>query len=566
MKRISRRTPTDTSTDPVTGWAEQVVGGKVIACNYVVLACKRHLQDLEKGPKRGLRWSEASAKYAIDFFPFLRHSKGEFGNKAFHLSPWQQFVVGSVWGWKREDGTRRFRVIWEEIPRKNGKSTKLAGIGLLALVADNEPGAEVYAAATKKDQARIIFDEAKRMVATSPEFSKQVRRYKTNLSIDKTGSKFEPLSSDEKTLDGLNPHCVLIDEIHKHKSRAVLDVLDTAMGSRRQPLLWQITTAGDDNPESVYSQEHAYAVKILEGVVQDDNFFAFITTIDKDDAWDDPKAWAKANPNLGVSVKLDDLKRQLTKAKQSPSAQSAFKRLRLNVRGVSTERYIPGSLWAANTGPRFDPDRLKGRPCYGAIDLSSKIDITCWLKLFPPVGNETTWKIATNFWIPADTVGEKTERDLVQYQRWIDEGWMEPTAGDVIDHGEVRETILKDLKDYQILNVAYDPWNATQLVIELRERGVPAIEFVQGLRSYTAPTKELMNWLLQRKLDHGMNPVLTWMASNLAVQKDKNENLMPTKKHSVGRIDGMTSLIMAIGIYTTSILKSPYETRGVRTV
>ena len=553
------------STDPVTAYALDVVGGRIPAGRLVVLACKRHLDDCEHGPARGLRWDAAAAGRAIEFFGFLRHSKGEWAGRLFLLQPWQAFIVGSVFGWLRADGTRRFRTVYEEIPRKNGKSSALAGVGLYGLLADREPGAEIYAAATRKEQARIIFEEARRMARGSPDLSRRVGIYKNNLSIDRTASKFEPLSSDERTLDGLNPHIVLIDELHKHKSRGVLDVLDTALGARRQPLLWIITTAGDDAPESVYAQENDYAIKVLEGAVVDDNAFAYIATVDKDDRWDDPKAWAKANPNLGVSVKLDDLKRQAQKAKNSPAALVEFKRLRLNVRTAAADRAIDMETWARNSLGPFDPAEMHGRRCFGAVDLSSKVDISAWLKLFPPATRDERWRVVARFWVPADTVAEKSDRDRVQYQRWIDEGWIEATAGNVIDHDEIERAVLEDSRNHQIEAIAYDPWNATQMAVSLLGQGLPMFEFVQGIRSYTAPTKEFEAWLLSHRLDHGNNPVLRWMASNLAVQADKNENKMPTKKMSRGRIDGMTALIMAIGRAMNETPPSVYEGRGVVT-
>jgi phage terminase large subunit-like protein len=559
--RIPKRPP-PTSVDPVTAYAWRVCAGKVPACRFVRLACERHFRDLEHGAKRGLRWNPGAALHAIRFFQYLRHSKGEWGGQPFELQPWQKFTVGSVFGWKRRDGTRRFRTIYEELPRKNGKSTKLAGVGLYGLVADREPGAEIYAAATKRDQARIIFGEAQRMVRAAPELREVVGWYKNNLSVEQTASKFEPLSADERTLDGLNPHVVLVDELHKHKNRALLDVLDTALGARRQPLLWIITTAGDDDPESVYAQENDYAIKVLEGVVEDDSLFAFLATIDADDRWDDPRAWAKANPGLGVSVKLDDLKRQALKAKKSPSAAVAFKRLRLNVRTAAAHRAIDMDVWAKNGLGPFDPDSLRGRKCFAGLDLSSKVDLSAFVKLFPPAEPGDRWRVVARFWMPSDTVIEKSDRDRVQYQRWIDDGWIEPTAGNVIDHAEITNAIIEDSRLFRLLGLAYDPWNATQLAVALQGEGLPVFEFIQGIRSYTAPTKELEAMLLGEKLDHGNNPVLTWMASNLSVQTDKNENRMPTKKHSRGRIDGMSALIMAIGRSLSDDTGSVYEDRG----
>lgn len=539
--------------DEATAYARAVDAREIVACRLVKLACKRHLRDLKGGKKRGLEWRPDVAQHRINFYArFLRHSKGEWARKPVSLSDWQRFVIGSVFGWKRRDGTRRFRYVYQELPRKNGKSTLLAGVGLDLLTCDGEAGAEIYAAATKRDQARIIFDEAKRMVTTSPDLLRVVSRFKLNLSVDATNSKFEPLSSDDRTLDGLNPHGVLVDELHRHRTRALLDVMDTALGSRRQPLLWIITTAGDDSPESVYASENDYAIKVLEGVLEDDDVFAFIATIDKGDKWDDPLAWAKANPNLGISVKLDDLQRQARKAGKSPGALSAFKRLRLNVRTASADAAIDMATWAKNSRGRFDPDKLERTRCWGGLDLSSKIDITAFVKLFEP-DEAGRMRVASRFWMPADTLEERADRDRMPYRRWVDEGWIEVTPGNVIDHAEIKAAVLADTKRFDLQDIAFDPWNATQLASELMSEGVNMVEFIQGLRSYTAPTKELQALVAGSRLDHGNNPVLTVMASNLKVQRDKNFNEMPHKQHSIGRIDGMTSLIMAIGRYTASL-------------
>jgi phage terminase large subunit-like protein len=536
------------SVDPVSCYAHDICSGKIVACRYVRLACERHFRDLETGGKRGLIFSPEWALYAIRFFAhYLRHSKGEWANQPVVLEPWQEFAIGSVYGWYKKNGTRRFRTAYEEVARKNGKSTQCAGVGIYGLVADREPGGEVYAAATKKDQAKIIFNEAQRMVRRSPDLRRQIGVFKNNMSVDATASKFEALSADDRTLDGLNPSCILVDELHKHRTRAVLDVLDTALGARRQPLLWIITTSGDDNPESVYAEENGYAIKVLENTVQDDSYFALIYTLDRDDAWDNQKVWIKANPNLGISVKMDDLKRQALKAAHSPPALFAFKRLRMNVRTSDATRAIDMEVWRTSTDGPFDPASLYGRTFYGALDLSSKIDLSAWVKLFPPIGDEVRWKIVCRFWMPSDTVEVKSDRDRVQYRRWIDAGLIEPTLGNVIDHNEIQSAVLEDCRLFEANTIAYDPWNATQLAVALSNEGLPVVEFIQGLKSYTAPTKELEAMLLSGKLDHGGNGVLAWMASNLHVQTDKNENRMPTKKHSIGRIDGMCALIMAIG-------------------
>jgi phage terminase large subunit-like protein len=541
-----RRRPS-TDVDPTSAYAWDVLKGKIVAGQLVRMACERHFRDLQQATKKKLTWRPDIARDAIQFVEHCRHSKGEWAGQRIELTLWQKFVRGSVFGWQRADGTRRFRVVYEEVARKNGKSTSAATVALTCLVADGEPGADVYSAATKKDQARIVFDEARKMVLRSEDLLRLVSVYRASLAVDTTLSSFQPLSSDERTMDGLNPHAIIIDELHKHRNRAVFDVLDTAMGSRRQPLLWIITTAGDDNPESVYAQERAYAESVVNGSFADEEWFVYIATLDPEDRWDDPAVWIKANPNLDVSVKLDDLTRQCRAAKNNPAKQIEFKRLRCNVRTASSTQLISGALWDENSLGPFDPAELIGRRCFGGLDLSSKIDLTAWVKLFPPEEPGDRWRVVPRFWMPADTVDAKSDRDQVQYRRWISEGFIEATEGNIIDHNEVGWAVLEDARVYDIASIAYDPWLATQLAVSLKGDGLDMAEFIQGIRSYTAPTKELLAWLLGNKIDHGGNPVLRWMALNMRVQMDKNENQMPTKKLSIGRIDGATALIMAIG-------------------
>lgn len=550
------------STDPVTDYAQKVVDGEVVAGKLVKAACARHLRDLEEGGDRGLVWRPDVAAYHINSYSWLRHSKGEFAGEQLVLEPWQKFRIGCVYGWLRDDGTRRFRTAYSEVARKNGKSTEAAGVAIDGLYFDGEPGAEVYSAATKKDQARIVFNEARRMVRSSPELRQRLRVFKNSIARDSTASSFEPLSSDARTLDGLNPHVVIVDELHKHSSRDLLDVLDTAVGSRRQPLLWIITTAGNDDVETVYAQEREYAEKVVLGALEDDAYFAYIATIDADDRWDDEACWPKANPNLNVSVKLADLRRQATKAKGSPAAQAAFKQLRLNIRITSAIKAISLDRWNECTQGPIDELALRGRKCFASFDLSSKIDITAAVLLFPPIEASERWKLIARFWCPAENIQDREDRDHVQYQRWIGEGWIEATPGDVVDQSSISSQIQEWHRLFRIDSCPYDPWNATQLAIELQGKGVPVKEFIQGLRSYTHPTKEFINLVMSRKLEHGGNPVLRWMASNLAIEKDKNENQMPTKKKSTGRIDGLTSAIMAYG---AGLVPQPvYEERGLR--
>lgn len=537
--------------DPVTWFAQEVVEGRLLGHGKLaILACKRHLTDLKEGPKRGLLWSPAHAKYYIGLFDKLfRHSKGEFAGKPLHLAPWQQFRVGSVYGWlNKKDRTRRFRTAFNDVGRKNGKSTEAAGVGLIGLIGDGEPGAEVYSAATKKDQARLVFDEAKRMVRASSSLRARIKRRNLNLSVAATESKFEPLSADVNSLDGLNPHVTIVDELHKHKSRSLLDVMRTATGSRRQPLLWIITTAGDDSPHTVYAEERAYAEQVLLGIHKDDTYFAWISCPDKDDDWEDPRTWAKGNPNLNVSVKLAYLKQLAVMAKGSPAAQREFKRLNLNMRQASAGKAIQFENWVLCTEGRIDEMLLAGRRCYLGIDLSSKLDITAAVAIFPPISPGEKWKVITRYWVPSENVKERSDRDKASYQQWIDEGWIEPTPGDIIDHSAIEACLLEWARIYDVRGACYDPWNATQMAVKLsNDHGLPMQEFIQGTRSYNAPTKELLAMIASKTIDHGGDPVLAWMSNNLYTEKDRNDSIMPTKKKSTGRIDGITGLIMSIG-------------------
>lgn len=542
--------------DPVTAYARGVLDGTYAAGKLVRLACERHLRDLETGHERGLYFDVAAAERSIAFFGFLRHSKGEWAGTPVVLEPWQQFIVGSLWGWRRSDGTRRFRTAYNEVPRKNGKSTMAAGIGLLLFVADGEPGAEVYTAATKRDQALIVWDEAKRMVNKSPALKKRVGVYKSNLHVVATSSKMEPLGADADTMDGLNIHAAIVDELHAHKNRAVVDVLETATGARRQPLIFYITTAGYDR-QSVCWEQHDYGVKILEGIVADDTFFVYIAAIDEGDDWTDPAVWAKANPNLGVSVKMDDLQRKCDKAVALPAAQNGFRRLHLDQWTEQADRWIDQAAWDACNAP-VDPEELRGRRAYGGLDLASTTDIAAFVLLFPPVEDDEPWKVLCRFFVPKDSIQKRSREDRVPYDVWVRDGFMYATPGNIIDYDFIRQCILEDAERFDIQGmryrdeddvpeIAYDRWNATQLVTQLTGDGFTMVPFGQGFASMGAPTRELEKLIVGQLLAHGGHPVLRWMAANAAARQDPAGNIKLDKGASTERIDGMIGLVMALG-------------------
>ena len=532
---------------PAIAYIHGVLDGSIPAGRLVRLAVERHQRDLEEGAARGLRFDRAAAEHAIDWFGFLKHSKGEWAGKGFELSGWQQFILWTLFGWKRADGLRRFRTAYIEVPRKNGKSTLAAGIGLYLMIADGEPGAEVYSAATKRDQAKITWGEAARMVKASPALSAMVRHYRAsdNLSIDATAARFMPLGADADNMDGLNVHGAIIDELHAHRTAAVLEVLETATAARRQPLILEITTAGTDQASICY-QHHDYSRRVLEGAVVDDTWFAYIATIDDEDDWQDESCWPKANPNLGVSVKLDDLRRKAEQAARMPSRQNAFRRFHLNVWTQQTDRWIDLSLWDENAG-EVNEELLVGRECYGGLDLSAVSDLTAWVMVFPEKDDPEAVQILARFWCPEAKLVDEANRYRDQYRIWAAGGWLRTTPGDVIDYQFIKAQILRDAERFRIVDLNVDRlFQGYQLSQELADEGLQVFGMGQGFLSMAAPMKEFARRLLAKKLHHGNNPVLRWMADNVAVKMDPAGNLKPDKAASQGRIDGIVALIMAL--------------------
>lgn len=502
-------------------------------------------------------FDEAAATEAVGFFKMLRHSKGEWSGKPFEPSPWQEFdLIRPLFGWKRKDGTRRFRTAYVEIPRKNGKSAIAAGIGNKLFLDDNEPGAEVYAAATKRDQAKIVFNEARAqvrgMMKEDPNLRQFIHVTEVLMDVPSRRSKFEPLGADANTMDGLNVHGAVVDEIHKHKTADVWNVLDTATGARRQPLLFGITTAGYDR-ESVCWKLHTHAINILEGNVEDDSFFAYITTIDEGDDWKDEACWGKANPNLGSTVKLDDLRRKLIKAKEEPQFENEFKRLHLNVWTEQATRYFPMDKWDA-CEPRRDVDDLLGQDCFGGLDLAQERDLTGFTLVFP---DGDAYDVRAWAWIPEEKALEWEKRDRVPYRDWVKRGFVKLTSGDAIDFECVLRDILGILEKYNPIQIGYDPRFGGQISQQLAaQTGVEIVKIPQTFACLSEPMKKTKELILTGKLRHGGSPLLRWQAANTAVATDRyNEGLVrPYKGASNGRIDNIVALIMAMG---RAILHTP---------
>lgn len=553
-------------------YIDDVLIGRQVACKWVRLAVERHVRDLETGHQRGLVFDEAAAKKAIAFFALLKHSKGEWAGKPITLEPWQQFHLWVLFGWKRADGTRRFRTSYLEVGRKNGKSTMAAGVGLFLLVADDEPGAEIYTGATKRDQARIIHAEAVRMVKQSSVLQRSLTLYKDNVHDQKTFSKFEPLGKDSNTHDGLNVHGGIIDELHAHPDGGLWDVLETATGARRQPLMYAITTAGN-NPTSVCFQFHDYTEKVLSSVVEDDAFFGTIYSLDRDEEtgrredWEDERAWIKANPNLGVSKKLSDLQDKARKAREMPARLNSFLQKELNIWVSQAVKWITMESW--NKCDRLLPD-LRGRPCYAGLDLSSNIDISSLVLVFPPVDEVDLYWLLPFFWIPAARIPERSKRDRVPYEAWLRQGLITATPGDVIDYDFIIATIEQESQVYDIREIAFDRWGAFQISQKLTDKGFVMVPFGQGYASMSGPSKEFEQLIFSRGLAHGGHPVLRWMADNVVAAKDPAGNIKPDKGASREKIDGIVASIMgldrAIRNENATPPASVYEERGITTI
>jgi len=490
---------------------------------------------------------------------YCRHHKGEWSGQLLRLEPWELFPARQVFGWKRADGSRLYRVAYIEVARKNGKTEVAGAVGLYLTVGDGEPGAEVYSAATKRDQAKIAHDVARAMVSQDAALRRYVKLYRNNLSCDRLHSKFEPLSADSQTLDGLNPHGAIIDELHAHKNRGVYDVLDTAMGSRRQPLIWIITTAGVYEPESIGWELHAHGRAVLEGSLDDDEFFAFICAATAEDDWTDPRTWEKANPNLGVSVKRDYLEKQCRAAQQRPGFLNTFLRLHLNIWTEQVERWIPVEKWnecdpGYRAGVATDREAYRawrrgfaGRPCFGALDLSTKIDVTALSLVFPPWEEDEHWTVLPWFWVPKERLLQRARRDRVPYDLWARAGWLTATRGETIDYGAIRRHLTRLREIYDIQELAYDPWNATQFAGELEDDGFTMVEMRQGFATLNEPSKEFERLVYDHSWRHGGHPVLRWMVGNAAKREDPAGNIKPDKKASGDRIDGVITTIMATG-------------------
>tara|TARA_B110000914_G_C15518224_1_gene475100 strand:- start:3137 stop:4837 length:1701 start_codon:yes stop_codon:yes gene_type:complete len=538
-------------------YAVDVISGKITTSKWVEFACHRFLNDLDEGHKRGLWFDENDADRFIQFFEnFLHHTKGKWAGQPFTLLAWQKFAVANIFGWKHEDGSRRFTTFYCQVGRKNGKTQLLAGLGLAFLDFDGEAAAEIVFAATKRDQAKICHDEAARMVKASPHLRKRIKILRNNLSVTSTNSKAEPLSSDAKTADGLNVHLAVLDEFHQHPNADLLNVLKSATGARTNPLIAIITTAGFNIGGPCYQMMKS-TCEVLEGKLQDDSLFALIYTLDEEDDFTDPSVWIKANPSLDVTLPSSYLQKELVQSQNYGGSMLVnFRTKHMNEWVSSSATWITDDIVMKG---QEDVEPKKTDKCWGGLDLASVSDITALSLVWP---NEGGYITKSWFWIPEAAVDKRLKSSgSTIYQDFASLDNVFVTEGNVTDYDSMRRFVtgyhIKDgvvqyEKDclatrYNIESIAFDRFNSSQCVINLASDGLKLEPYGQGFVSMSTPSKEIERLMCEGKIQHGCDPVMRWMFGNVVLKRDPSGNQKPDKEKSGDKIDGVVSLIMAIG-------------------
>ncbi|HEL1818075.1 TPA: terminase large subunit [Streptococcus suis] len=511
-------------------------------------------------------YDEAKADRAVTFINNLSHTKGKWAGKRFDLLPWQEQIVRDLFGIVKEDGNRQFLTAYIEIPKKNGKSELAAAIALYLLYADNEASAEVYGAACDRNQASIVFDVAKQMVQMSRPLEKRSKIMgATKRIVNYSNAGFyQVLSAETGTKHGLNVSGLVFDEIHAQPNRHLYDVLTKGSGdAREQPLFFIITTAGTDR-NSICYELHTKALDILNGRKKDTSFYPVVYGLSDEDDWNDEANWRRANPSLGHTIGIDRVREAYQQALDNPAEENVFKQLRLNMWTSSSVAWIPEHVYAKGNDP-IQYENLKGRSCYAGLDLSSTSDITAFVLVFPPRFEEENYIVLPYFWLPEDTLELRCRRDHVLYDVWERQGYIKTTEGNVVHYGFI-EKFIEDLSEiYHIKEIAYDRWNATQMVQNLEGMGLTMVPFGQGYKDMSPPSKELYKLMMEGKIQHGGHPVLKWMGQNVVMRQDPAGNIKPDKEKSVEKIDGIVALIMGLDRCIRHQIDegSVYDERGI---
>lgn len=540
-----------THVEDAERYARSVIAGKTPACKWVRLACQRHLDDLAVAKKKAslYRFDADAANAICSFGELLPHTKGKWAAKGekIKLQPWQKFILCCLFGWKRRDsGRRKYRKAYIKIPRKNGKSVLAAIIGLWMFAMDGEFGAEVYSGATTEKQAWEVFRPAKLMVERSPELKEAVgcQVWAKSISVPADGSRFEPIIG--KPGDGSSPSCAIVDEYHEHDTPDLVDTMETGMGARDQPLLLQITTAGYNVASPCYDQE-LEARNVLDGAFDLPELFAIMYGLDDGDDWADPAALEKANPNLGVSVDLEFLQAQQRQAVLNPSQQNRFRTKHVNEWCSAKTAWMNLVWWRGCADQALRPADLTGCPAWLVVDLASKIDVAVLLLIFRNrIAGVDHYYLFPRFYLPEDTISEPGP-NAQAYQRWHREGLLTATDGAEIDFDLIRDDAKKLMSEFDVQEVVFDPWRATQLAHQLAEDGAVTVEYRQTVQLMSGPMKELESAVKSMRVHHDGNPVLMWMAGNVVAKVDAKDNIYPRKEKPHQKIDGIVATIMGIG-------------------
>lgn len=541
-------------------YARSIVNGEIIACKWIKLLCQKHLADLVKAEQEDFPYyfDPAKAERVGKFLQLLPHTKGKWASKRdlIKLEPWQIFSVCVPFGWlRKKDNTRRYRTLLIFVPRKNGKSIIGGGLGIYMFTADGEFGAEVYSGATTEKQAWEVFRPAKQMIERTPELKEHfgVEVNASNMVNLSDGSRFEPVIG--KPGDGSSPSCAIVDEYHEHQDSTLFDTMETGMGAREQPIMLVITTAGS----SIGGPCHQLvrdSERILEGIIERPDLWPALYTIDQGDDWTSDIALKKANPNFGVSISEDFLLARQRDAMQSATKQATFRTKHLNEWVGAKNAWMNMLRWK-EAPPRKTLQELDGRPCFIGLDLASKIDIAGNILLFPPHGDDPHWQIHGRYYLPEARVIEELDSNTARYREFDALGLLTLTDGEVIDFEVIKEDLREFAGRFDVQQVAYDPWQATQLAQEMQAEGLTMVEVRQTVQNISEPMKEVEALTLQKKLAHGNCPVLTWMMSNVVAKLDVKDNIYPNKERPENKIDGVVALIMAMSRAVVGIEQQP---------
>lgn len=492
-------------------------------------------------------YDEAKADHAVNFINCLKHTKGQWRGVSFDLLPWQDKIIRDIFGTVKENGYRQYNTAYVEIPKKNGKSELAAAIALLMTCGDNEWGAEVYGCASDRQQASIVFDVAVDMVDQCPALKKRIKPIMSvkRLVYKPTNSYYQVLSAEAYTKHGLNVHAVIFDELHAQPNRELFDVMTKGSGdARTQPLYFLITTAGTDR-HSICFEQHQKAEDIILARKIDPTFYPVIYGIDDDDDWGNEKNWYKANPSLGHTIDIEKVRNAYISAKENPAEENIFRQLRLNQWVKQSTRWMPMDKWD-NCAFAVSEEELRGRECYGGLDLSSSTDITAFVLVFPPRNAEEKYILLPYFWVPEENMKLRVKRDHVPYDIWEQQGFLQTTEGNVIHYGFIESFIEELGTKFNIKEIAFDRWGAVQMVQNLEGMGFTVVPFGQGYKDMSPPSKRLMELTLSEELAHGGHPVLRWMMDNIFIKQDPAGNIKPDKEKSTEKIDGAVAAIMAL--------------------